>query len=487
MRIAVTGATGYIGGRLVPHLLAAGHEVVCLARSPAKLDDRPWINDVMVRTADVTKQDGLGDSLDRCDVAYYLIHSMGSGPGFEDADHAAAVRFADAASAAGVQRIIYLGGLGEQDSDLSPHLASRHDVGVALASSGLPVTEFRAAVIIGSGSVSFEMLRHLTQVLPAMTTPQWVRTRCQPIAIRDVLDYLSAAIAEEVDGHTIYEIGGPDVVTYEEMMQTYASVAGLPKRLIVPVPVLSPGLSSLWIGLVTPLPVNIARPLVDSLRHEVVVHDKSALSRFDFDHVGFAESVRLAVTTSSDLRAPTRWSDAEASFPARPMAADPSWSGGTVFEDKRTLVTSASRADAYWAFSRVGGNVGYYGFNWTWQVRGLLDILVGGVGLRRGRRHPTEIRPGDAIDFWRVADVDEGHRLELSAEMMLPGDAWLIWTVTDEGQDSVISQEAYFQPRGLLGRMYWYSLLPFHGPIFQNMLSNISKVAERRHLSPGTK
>ena len=483
MRIAVTGATGYIGGRLVPQLLAAGHEVVCLARSPAKLDDRPWINDVTVRTADVTKMDGLADSLERCDVAYYLIHSMGSGDGFEDADHDAAVRFAGAAHAAGVRRIIYLGGLGEQDSDLSPHLASRHDVGVALASSELPVTEFRAAVIIGSGSVSFEMLRHLTQVLPAMTTPRWVRTRCQPIGIYNSLVASYTAITEQVDGHTVYEIGGPDVLTYEEMMQTYASVAGLPKRLIVPVPVLSPRLSSMWIGLVTPLPVNIARPLVDSLRHEVVVHDTSALTHFDVGHLGFAESVRLAVRTSNDLRAPTRWSDAEASSPARPMAADPSWSGGTVFEDKRALATLAPREDVYWAFSRVGADVGYYGFNWAWQIRGLLDILVGGVGLRRGRRHPTEIRPGDAIDFWRVADIDEGHRLELTAEMKIPGDAWLIWTVDDDDQITVISQEAYFQPRGLFGRLYWYALLPFHGPIFQNMLRNISRSAECRHRS----
>ena len=483
MRIAVTGATGYIGGRLVPQLLAAGHEVVCLARSPAKLSDRPWIDDVEVRTADVTVPDGLAESLEGCDVAYYLIHSMGGGSGFEDADHDAAVRFATAASDAGVARIIYLGGLGEEDSELSPHLASRHDVGVALASSGVPVTEFRAAVIIGSGSVSFEMLRHLTQVLPAMTTPKWVRTRCQPIAIRDVLAYLVAAIDDDAGaGHTVYEVGGPDVLTYEEMMQTYASVAGLPRRLIIPVPVLSPGLSSLWIGLVTPLPVNIARPLVDSLKHEVIVHDETALERFAVEPIGFRESVEFAVTTADDLRAPTRWSDAEASTPARPMAADPAWSGGTVFEDRRTLATSASTDDAYWAFSRVGGDVGYYGFDWAWHVRGFLDTLVGGVGLRRGRRHPTEIRPGDAIDFWRVADVEPGHRLELSAEMKLPGDAWLVWSADTKDGTTVISQDAFFQPRGLLGRLYWYVLLPFHGPIFQNMLQNVAKTAESRAL-----
>ena len=325
------------------------------------------------------------------------------------------------------------------------------------------------------------MLRHLTQVLPAMTTPKWVRTKCQPIAIRDVLAYLVAAIDDDPGGgHTVYEIGGPDVVTYEEMMQTYASVAGLPRRLIVPVPVLSPGLSSLWIGLVTPLPVNIARPLVDSLRHEVVVHDETAFERFEVEPIGFGEAVSLAVTTSDDLRAPTRWSDAEASSPARPMKADPAWSGGTVFEDQRTTTTAASPNDAYWAFSRIGGDVGYYGFDWAWKLRGLLDTLVGGVGLRRGRHHPTDIRPGDAIDFWRVADVEVGHRLELAAEMKLPGDAWLVWSTEVRDGTTVIVQQAYFEPRGLFGRLYWYALLPFHGPIFQNMLRRVKEVAENR-------
>lgn len=481
MRIAVTGATGYIGGRLVPQLLAAGHEVVCLARSAAKLDDRPWINDVEVREVDVATPHGLDGVLDGCDIAYYLIHSMGGGSGFEDADRTAANRFAHAAAEAGLQRIIYLGGLGEEDQELSPHLSSRHEVGVALASSGVPMTEYRAAVIIGSGSVSFEMLRYLTQVLPAMTTPKWVRTLCQPIAIRDVLEYLVAAIDDEAgNGHTVYEIGGPDRLTYEDMMQTYASVAGLPKRLIVPVPMLSPGLSSLWVGLVTPLPVNIARPLVDSLRYEVVVHDGSALTHFDIDPIGFRESVELAVSTTDNLRAPTRWSDAETSSPARPMAADPHWSGGTLFEDRRRAPTDASAEDVFWAFSRVGGDVGYYGFNWAWKLRGLVDTLFGGVGLRRGRRHPTDIRSGDAIDFWRVVAVEPGRTLELAAEMKLPGKAWLTWSAEEHSDVTIVSQEAFFQPKGLIGRLYWYALFPFHDPIFGAMLRNVARVAEAR-------
>lgn len=483
MRVAVTGATGYIGGRLVPQLLAAGHEVVCLARSPAKLADRSWIADVSVRAADVTLSDGLTQALEGCDVAYYLVHSMAGGPGFEQVDRTAAVRFSASAKEAGVRRIIYLGGLGEDGDDLSPHLASRHAVGAALASSGVPVTEFRAAVIIGSGSVSFEMLRYLTQVLPAMTTPRWVRTRCQPIAIRDVLSFLEAALADDAaPGHSIYEIGGTDVLTYEAMMQVYAAAAGLPKRLILPVPLLSPGLSSLWIGLVTPIPVSIARPLVDSLRHEVVVHDAAAVERFDVQPIGFTESVERALTTADGFRAPTRWSDAQASSPARPMTTDPAWSGGTVFTDRRVEFTSGSAQDAYWAFSRVGGDVGYYGFDWAWQARGLLDALVGGVGLRRGRRHPTEIRYGDAIDFWRVVEVDEGRRLELSAEMKLPGDAWLVWSAIERGSTTVITQEAFFEPRGLVGRLYWYALSPIHGLIFRKMLDGIVATAE--HTDP---
>lgn len=479
MRIAVTGATGYIGGRLIPLLISEGHDVVCLARTPEKLADRPWFETVEIRRADVLDVDGLSSALAGCELAYYLVHSMGSGGGFVETDHIAAINFATESAEAGVTRIIYLGGLGT-DEDLSRHLSSRHEVGKALASNDVPVTEFRAAVIIGSGSVSFEMLRSLTQVLPAMTTPKWVRTLCQPIAIRDVLTYLVAAIKEDSPGHTIYEIGGPDVLTYEEMMQAYAKAAGLPKRLIIPVPVLSPGLSSLWIGLVTPLPINIARPLVDSLEHEVVVHDLAATERFGLDLIGFRQSVELAVDVADGLRAPTRWSDAEATSPARPMASDPAWSGGTLFEERRILHSSVEPEDLYWAFSRVGGDVGYYGFGWAWRIRGLIDTLVGGVGLRRGRRHPTDIRPGDAIDFWRVASVEPGNRLELVAEMKLPGMAWLVWTAEETGAGSTLTQEAFFEPKGLFGRLYWWALTPLHGPIFRRMASRIVNAAEER-------
>lgn len=485
MRIAVTGATGYIGGRLVPRLVAGGHEVACLVRNPTKLADRPWSDRVTTHRVDLVRSEGLTSALAGCEVAFYLVHSMASGPEFSAIDRRAAQAFGEAAAAAGVKRIVYLGGLGSEHEDLSDHLASRHEVGRFLASAGVPVTEFRAAVIIGSGSVSFEMLRYLTQVLPVMTTPKWVRTRCQPIGIEDVLRYLDAAINDTTTGHRIVEIGGPDTPTYEEMMHVYARIAGLPRRLIVPVPLLSPGLSSLWIGLVTPLPVDIAKALVDSLRHEVVVSDPGPSRAYGIVPMQFEDAVRSAVETADGLRAPTRWSDAEAS-PALPMSADPEWSGGTVFVDSKTVVVDAPKGDVFWAFSRIGGSVGYYTHDWAWRLRGLLDVLVGGVGLRRGRRHPTEVRTGDAVDFWRVADVTSGARLELHAEMRLPGRAWLSWEVEEAAEGSVLCQTATFRPSGLAGRLYWYALLPFHALIFGRMARKIARAAELRTVQPQT-
>lgn len=482
VRVAVTGTTGYVGGRLVPRLLADGHDVVCLVRNPAKLAERPWIGDVEVHAIDLLTSEGIDRALSGCDVAYYLVHSMGSETDFEKADALAASRFAEAAAIASVGRIIYLGGLGSDADDLSSHLSSRHEVGQVLASTGVPVTEFRAAVIIGSGSVSFEMLRYLTQVLPVMTTPRWVRTRCQPIAIRDVLSFLIAGLEDDGTGRVIYEIGGPDILTYEEMMQTYAEVAGLPRRVIVPVPVLSPGLSSLWVGLVTPLPIKVARPLVTSLRNEVIVRDAGAMERFDVPLLPFTEAVALATNVADGSRAPTRWTDAQ-DAPASPMPADPDWSGGTVFNDQRTRASDATAQDLFRAFSRIGGDNGYYGYRWAWSLRGVIDTLVGGVGLRRGRRHPTDLHEGDALDFWRVVDVEPGRRLELAAEMKLPGKAWLVWSADQTPGGSVLTQTAVFLPKGLLGRIYWAALLPLHGPIFNGMLQAIVDEAESYALS----
>jgi uncharacterized protein YbjT (DUF2867 family) len=481
MKIAVTGATGYIGGRLVPNLLGAGHHVVCLARTPRKLDDLPWRSEVEVRRCDVLNREELFTSLQGCDAAFYLVHSMGAHSDFADADRVGAANFAAAAEGNNLRRIVYLGGLGSGE-ELSPHLASRQEVGEVLASGATPVTELRAAVVIGSGSVSFEMLRYLTEVLPIMTTPRWVETKCQPIAIRDVLSYLVAALEDEPGSH-VYEIGGPDIVSYRDMMQEYAEVAGLRRRIIIPVPVLSPQLSSLWIGLVTPLPVGVARPLVDSLRNEVTVRDDSARS-FGIEPMPLRESIERALERTGELEVPSRWSDASTS-PAVPFAWDPEWSGGTLLVDRQTVTTAADPASLFWAFSRIGGSVGYYTYNWAWQVRGLLDVLVGGVGLRRGRRHPEDVRLHDTIDFWRVSALSPGEHLQLSAEMRLPGEAWLEWraAASDDGDGAVLRQNAYFRPRGLAGRLYWYAMLPFHHLIFGRMARKIAEAAERRSTS----
>ncbi len=479
MRILVTGATGYIGGRLVPHLLDAGHEVRCMARDPSKLSGDPWRDRVGVVAGDILDVDSLKEALTGCDAAYYLVHSMAGGSDFVERDRQGAANFRDAADATGLRRIVYLGGLGDDTDDLSHHLDSRHEVGRILRSGTTPVTELRAAVIIGSGSVSFEMLRYLTEVLPVMITPRWVRTRCQPTAIRDVLAYLTSAIEDTAAASSIYEIGGPDVLTYEDMMRVYAEVAGLRRRLIIPVPVLSPKLSSHWIGLVTPLPTDVAKPLVDSLKHEVVVTRNDIQAVHPIDRTHYRDAVEGALAHQRGRQVPTRWSDSGGG-PAAPAPNDPSWAGGTVFEDRREVPTPASPADLFWAISRVGGDVGYYTARWAWRLRGTLDTLVGGVGLRRGRRHPEELQIGESLDFWRVADLVPGRRLQLFAEMKLPGEAWLEWEAVPDGSGSRLVQTAYFAPRGLWGRLYWAAVFPFHAAIFGRMARKMATAAEHR-------
>ena len=373
MKIAVTGATGYIGGRLVPRLLAEGHDVVCLARTPEKLADRPWRDQVEVRECDVLDAQQTIEALRQCDAAYYLVHSMGSTSDFADADRKAAANFAAASEANSLKRIVYLGGMGSE-GDLSHHLASRQEVGDTLASGATPVTELRAAVVIGSGSVSFEMLRYLTEVLPVMVTPRWVDTKCQPIAIRDVLSYLVQALDHEGGNHT-YDIGGPDIVTYREMMQTYARIAGLRKRAIMPVPVLTPRLSSLWIGLVTPLPVGVARPLVDSLRNEVTVKSPFPADS-PTDPLPLEAAIEMALDRDLRLDVESRWSDAS-STPAQPFSWDPDWAGGTLLLDRQTVTTEATPPDVFWAFSRIGGSTGYYSAGMNKQAR---VHIVGSAG-----------------------------------------------------------------------------------------------------------
>ncbi len=477
-QIVVIGATGYVGGRLVTKLLDAGHHVRVLARSPQRAERYSWSDDVVLLQGDVLRPETLAAAVEGADVVYYLVHSMG-GPGdFAEADARAAAHVRDACDAAGVGRIVYLGGMGDDDAT-SAHLASRHEVGRILAAGRTPTTELRAAVIIGSGSLSFEMLRYLVEVLPAMVTPTWVRSRCQPIAIRDVLHYLVAVIddAEPID--RVLEIGGPDIVSYEELMQLYAEVAGLRRRIIVPVPVLSPTLSARWIGLVTPLPAATARPLVDSLRHEVVVTDRAIDDLFPHEPLGLRAAIELALRRTRAEAVDTRWSDAGFT-PADVIEGDPPWAGGATYTDHKVVTTSASPDAVFEAFSRIGGDNGYYVVDWAWRLRGAIDRLLGGPGLRRGRRHPVELRPGESLDFWRVTLVDEGRELVLQAEMKVPGKAWLTWRVEGPDSDGVVTlhQLASFAPRGLFGRAYWFAMLPFHGMIFAGMARSIARRAE---------
>jgi len=479
-RVLVTGATGYIGGRLVPELLAAGYPVRCLVRTPAKIGDEWWSEQVEVVKGDVTDEASIRAAMEGVDAAYYLVHSMGGSTDFSAEDRDAATKFRDAAADAGLRRIVYLGGLGaDDDPKLSPHLRSRHEVGRVLADGAVPVTELRAALVIGSGSASFEMLRYLVEILPAMITPRWVHNRCQPTAIRDVLYDLVAVLERDDAEGKVLEVGGPDILTYREMMLTYAEVAGLPRRFIVPVPVLSPSLSSRWVGLVTPLPTGLARPLVESLINEVVVRDRPITAVIDHQPMPFREALELALRRAADLEVTTRWSDA--ALPGRTsadaMPTDPDWAGGSVLSDLQTATSPASPEALFQTVQGIGGIRGWYVTPWLWQLRGAADKLIGGVGMRRGRRHPDVMWTGDAVDFWRVEAVEPYELIRLRAEMKLPGEAWIEWKITPKGSGSRLEQQAIFYPRGLLGRLYWYALVPFHALIFRRMAEHIASAA----------
>ncbi|MFG3489442.1 SDR family oxidoreductase [Streptomyces sp. NPDC094447] len=482
----VTGASGYIGGRLVPELLEAGFRVRCLARTPAKLRDHPWAGEVEIVQGDVTDADTLGPAFDGVDVAYYLVHALGAGPGFEHTDRAAARTFAVRARSAGVGRIVYLGGLtprGVPEEELSPHLRSRAEVGQIFLASGVPTTVLRAAVIIGSGSASFEMLRYLTERLPVMVTPSWVRTRIQPIAVRDVLRYLVGSARMPAEVSRAFDIGGPDVLTYLGMMRRYASVAGLPRRLIFPVPVLTPRLSSHWIGLVTPVPRSIARPLAESLRHEVVCHEHD-IAEWVPDPPGaplrFERALDLALQRVREAKTTTRWSSASLpGAPSDPLPTDPDWAGGSLYTDERELDVGASPQALWRVVEGIGGENGWYSFPLAWAVRGWLDRLVGGVGLRRGRRDAQHLRAGDSLDFWRVEEIERGRLLRLRAEMRIPGLAWLEMYAESDGNGAArYRQRALFHPRGLAGHAYWWSVAPFHAVVFGGMARNIALTAE---------
>lgn len=470
-RVCVTGATGYIGSRLVPKLLEHGHDVRCLVRDPDKLTQASWARDVEIVRGDVRSAGSLAVALDGCSVAYYLVHGIGSGADWATEDRQAAEAFRRASSTAGVEQIVYLGGLGEPRSDLSEHLRSRHEVGAELAAGDVPVTELRAAVVIGSGSASFEILRHLVEKLPVMLTPRWVRNRCQPIGIDDVLSYLVGVVGRPEARGRVFEIGGPNILTYEEMMRTYASVTGLPRRLILPVPVLSPRLSSLWIGLVTPLPPALARPLIDSLTVDVVVRDDSIRSIVPLDPMPYTETVRRA--TASVRGEP----GAEASRPADPGSLDPPWSGGKIFVDRREVLVDADPDAVYSVLSQIGGEGGWFSYDALWALRGAVDRMLGGPGLRRHRGPRPPLVTGGELDFWRVDAVEPGRMLSLRAEMKMPGRARLEWHIDPHGGGSLLHQTASFAPSGLLGRLYWYALLPLHRLVFARMCHGIATAA----------
>ncbi|WP_431928066.1 SDR family oxidoreductase [Micromonospora wenchangensis] len=482
MRCLVTGATGYIGGRLAPRLLAEGHQVRCLARKAGRLRDVPWAAQAEIAEGDLRRPETLPAAFADVDVAYYLVHSLGQAD-FEAADREAATNFAEAAAAAGVRRIVYLGGPEPAaGGSTSPHLRSRAEVARILLAGEVPTAVLRAAVIIGSGSASFEMLRYLTERLPAMVTPRWVRNRIQPIAVRDVLRYLvgCAGLPPEVD--RAFDIAGPDVLTFREMMQRYARVAGLRRRIIVPVRPLTPALSAHWVGLITPVPNAIARPLVESLIHEAVAHEHD-IARWLPDPpgglTGFDDAVALALTKVRDAQVETRWSNASGpDAPAEPLPSDPDWSGGTAYTDVREQEVAAPPAALWRVIEGVGGEHGWYSFPLAWSVRGWLDRLVGGVGLRRGRRDPHRLQVGEALDFWRVEEIVPGELLRLRAEMRLPGRAWLELRAEPAGDGrSRYVQRAVFLPRGLPGHLYWLSVAPFHTIIFGGMARNIANHA----------
>lgn len=485
--IYVTGATGYIGGRLAPRLVQRGYRVRCLTRSAAKLRARPWANHDMVEIVegDASDKQRLTETMTGCTAAYYLVHSMNADVAkYREQDLKLARTFGESAHTAGVERIIYLGGLGGSEDKLSEHLQSRREVERSLAEAGVPVTVLRAAMIIGSGSASFEILRYLVERLPVMITPRWVSTESQPIAVRDVMHYLIAAIESPDTAGKIIDIGGPEIRSYETIMQEMASALKLRRRLVIPVPVLTPRLSSLWIHLVTPLHASIARPLAEGLRNRVVCRNDEALTLMPHpegeSRLTIRQAMDAALIRMQSGEVETAWSDAGV------MPGDPTWAGGTEFVDRRQMLTTASKQSIWDAVCSLGGQQGYFAVDWLWRLRGIMDRLTGGPGLRRGRRSPGKLMLGDALDFWRVTAIEAPKHLELTAEMKLPGVARLSFDLEPAPQSSEGTQQhrlvmtANFRPKGLLGIAYWYAVVPLHGFVFRGMLKGLNRDALRR-------
>jgi uncharacterized protein YbjT (DUF2867 family) len=474
--VMLTGATGYVGGRLLPLLEQRGLRVRCLARRPEHLQARVGKRTEVVQ-GDVLDRESLQGVFDGVETAYYLVHSMGSAGSFENQDRTAAENFGKAAHAAGVRRIVYLGGLGEDNQELSAHLRSRHEVGDVLRASGVQVVEFRASIVVGSGSLSFELVRALVERLPVMICPKWVSVQTQPIAIEDLLSYLLQAFAWKGEQSRIFEIGGPDQVSYGDIMREYAKQRGL-KRWLISVPVLTPRLSSLWLGLVTPVYARIGRKLVNSLRNPTIVHDRSAVTEFDIQPRGLSAAIQRALQNEEHEIAETRWSDALS------MSRGVRTWGGAKFRsrvfDTRVAHVSVPPAKAFAPIRRIGGQQGWYCANFLWTIRGWIDMVVGGVGKRRSRRDPEYLRVGDVLDWWRVEEYEPDRGLKLAAEMKVPGRAWLEFEVEPTESGSTIRQTAIFDPTGLLGLVYWYSLFPLHVVIFGGMLREIARRAENQ-------
>ncbi len=479
--IAVTGATGYIGGRLVPQLLEAGHTVRVLTRRAESLRDVPWRDDVEVVEGDLSDPDSARTLCQEIDVLYFLVHSMSGGRDFAATDKRCAEAVGNAAAECDIESIIYLSGL-HPTGKLSPHLQSRVEVGEILEASGVPVLTLQAGLVIGSGSASFEMIRHLTDVLPAMPSPRWVLNRVQPIAIRDALHYLTQAANLELSGSLRCDIGGPDVHTYAQLMKLYARAAGLRPPTVIPLPVLTPWLAAQWVNLVTPIPRSLAVPLVQSLQHDCVVKEHAVddlIRRPKNGLTAYETAVELALDKISADRVETTWAGAHPlKVPSEPLPSDPGWTGRTVLTDERQVRTSASPEAVFAVIESIGGDKGYFSLSRAWRVRGLADKLVGGVGLGRGRRSRRRLQLGDAVDWWRVESLDRGKRLRLRAEMKMPGRAWLEFIVRPEGEGALCTQRAIFFPAGLAGRAYWLALAPFHAVIFRGMASRLAREAE---------
>ena len=469
-RMLVTAATGYIGAHLLRPLADSGYRVWASARRPQAVKAPEGVG---VVAADALDADSTRASLEGIHTAFYLVHTLGGGADYAERDRTAATIFARAAADAGVSRIVFLGGLGKDVSGLSEHLSSRHEVGEILASTGVPVVEFRASIVVGSGSTSFEMIRNLVEKLPAMTTPRWVRQPAQPIALRDVLSYLVAAVElPPFDGHRVYEIGGTDIVTYGDLLRLYGEHQGL-RRLIIPVPVLSPGLSGWWLYLFTPKQATVGRQLAESLKFPTTVTDDAATRDFPvIAPMGAVEAIDVAFADEDAEFASTLWSR---ELPRGvPLKAQRVAREGRV-ADSRTLEVACPPEAAFDPVACIGGDRGWYAYDILWDVRGFIDLLFGGPGHRRGRRDPYALMEGDALEWWRVEHIEPPRMLRLVAEMKMPGRGWLQYEISGAEDCTLVRQTAIFEPKGVLGRLYWYAVLPFHEFVFKGTLKGIER------------